>query len=243
MTDQSNSLPGYFDVTYVINLKERTDRRAAVEKEFEKLGWTEFQFFPAIKFDDAGGFKSTGWRGCFSSHLECLREARRHNFKNVLIFEDDITLSSSVPRLTPGIIATLRNLDWDILYFGHENTGQIPRATRNTVSFALERCDIEFPTAHFYAVNQGIMPRLIAHFERLEKGTPGDNDFGPMPPDGALNTFRRHNKDVMTYIVNPKLGWQRPSRSDLSPSRLDGITVLRPFISIARNIKHFLSRD
>ena len=58
-----------------------------------------------------------------------------------------------------------------------------------------------------------------------------------MLPDGAYNTFRRYNKDVITYIANPKLGWQRPSRSDITPRVLDNFVALRSFMSFGRNVK------
>ena len=236
------SLPGYFGAALVINLAERGDRRIFVEREFQKVGWKEYKFFPALRFDDAAGFQLPSWRGCFTSHLECLRLAQKQQLENILILEDDLTLSSSIQRLTPEIIAAVRKLDWDFLYFGHEATGNIRRATQRTNSVAFEPCTSEIRTAHFYAVNGRIIPALIAHFERNASTIPGDQHFGPMLPDGAYNTFRRYNRNVTTYIANPKLGWQRPSRSDITPHRFDGITALRPFISFVRDIKQLLTR-
>lgn len=239
----SITLPNYFGAALVINLAERLDRRRSVEREFHRVGWTDYQFFPACRFDDAAGFDSPSWRGCFNSHLECLRLAHKQNLEDVLVFEDDVALSSSIPRLTPLIIETIRNLDWDFLYFGHELTGSIARATRTTDSVAFERYDGGLQTAHFYAVSRRIIPRLIAHFERNAKTIPAAEGYGPMSPDAAYGTFRSRNKDVITYIVNPKLGWQRSSRSDLSPNQLDNIKALRSFITFGRNVKYFLNRS
>src|SRR5476649_528810 len=124
MTDNDTvSLPGFFGAALIINLAERTDRRRTAEAEFQKVGWTEFKFFPACKFDEAAGFKFASWRGCFYSHLECLKLAQEQNLKNVLIFEDDIALSSSIRPLTPAIIEAMNKLDWDFIFFGHEQTG------------------------------------------------------------------------------------------------------------------------
>jgi glycosyl transferase family 25 len=236
------SLPSFFDAALIINLAERTDRRKLAENEFKKAGWNDYQFFPASRFEDAAGFKFASWRGCFYSHLGCFRIAQKQKLKNILIFEDDIALSSSIQQLTPTMIEDIRKLEWDFLFFGHEQTGDIPRATRRTGRVDFEICDIQIQTTHFYAVNTRIISRLIAHFEKLANGVPGDNEFGPMPADGALNTFRRQNKDVITYIAKPKLGWQRPSRSDIAPGRLDSVSSLRPIIDYARKFKHFLSR-
>jgi GR25 family glycosyltransferase involved in LPS biosynthesis len=231
------ALPSYFGAALVINLAERVDRRRSVEKEFQKAAWADYRFFPASRFDDAAGFKLPSWRGCFTSHLECLRLAQQQQLENVLIFEDDIALSPSISRLTPAIIATIRKLDWDFLYFGHEMTGNIARATPRTNGVLFERYDGEIMTAHFYAVNSRIIPRLITHFERNARTVPGDHEYGPMLPDGAYNTFRRYNKDVITYLANPKLGWQRPSRSDITPNVLDNYVALRSFMSFGRNVR------
>ena len=239
-----DTLPGFFGAALVVNLAERKDRRRAVEQEFRKLNWTAYEFFPACRFDDAAGFKFPSWRGCFMSHLECLRLARQRNLENVLIFEDDIALSSSILRLTPAIIEAVRNFDWDFFYFGHELTGDIERANRATNGVAFQLFDGDnIQTTHFYAVNKRIFSRLIAHFERNASTVPGDRNFGPMLPDGAYNTFRSYNKDVITYIANPKLGWQRSSRSDISPRALDDLKALRPLITFGRSVKHFLNRS
>ena len=239
MNGTDSSLLSYFDAALVINLAERTDRRKSIEREFQKIGWKDYRFFPALRFDDAAGFKLPSWRGCSASHLECLRLAQKEHFENILIFEDDLVLSSSIPRLTPAIIETISKLDWDFLYFGHESSGDIKNATRQTNSVAFEPCS-KLMCTHFYAVNKRIIPALIAHFERNASTIPGDGRYGPMLPDGAYNTFRRYNKQVNTYIANPKLGWQGSSRSDITPSQIDSIKSIRPFITWARNVKRFL---
>jgi len=236
------TLPSFFGTTFVINLAERTDRRRLVELEFCKAGWTNFQFFPALRFDDPRGFKYPAWRGCFYSHLRCLRLAQEAKLESVLMIEDDITLSPSIVRLTPMIMQALNNLEWDFIYFGHEPTSNILRAKRKADKVSFEPCNSELLTTHFYGVKKRIIPRLIAHLERNARTIPHDGMYGPMPVDGAYNTFRRYNSDVVTYLANPKLGWQRPSRSDVTPTRLDNLLVLRPLLARAREIRHFLNR-
>jgi glycosyl transferase family 25 len=242
MTQFSNKLPALFGAALVINLPERTDRLHAMNAEFKAAGWDDFRVVPGIKFDDAAGFKSTAWRGCFHAHFACLKIAHAENLDSVLIFEDDIVLTRAFPNLMPSIIGAVRELPWDYLYFGHEETGDIPRASRTAERVTFEKPTKEFVGGHFYAVRKRILPRLIAHFERLANGQPGDHDFGPMLPDGAHNTFRRHNRDVQTFIANPKLGWQSSSRSDITPRAIDSIQPLRPLISVARRIKRIVQR-
>jgi GR25 family glycosyltransferase involved in LPS biosynthesis len=71
----------FVDGVFYINLDKRTDRRVAVEAEFEKIG-IEAERFVGIE-------RKPGIVGCGQSHLSVLRLAKERDYKNVLIFEDD----------------------------------------------------------------------------------------------------------------------------------------------------------
>src|SRR5664280_337520 len=74
-----NTLVEYFGGAYLINLPERKDRLNRVKKELARVGWeiggNGVQIFPAFKFSEREGFPNAGARGCFFSHLECMRRA------------------------------------------------------------------------------------------------------------------------------------------------------------------------
>ena len=241
-----NNLIDYFGVSYFINLPARKDRLQSAKNEFVRVGWTVgsdgVQLYVAQKFTDRGGFPFLESRGCFHSHSECIRNAHLLGKKSVLIMEDDIALTSAIPKLTPSIISQLESTPWDFAYFGHEFTGKIKRANSGTTEMKFVPFTNEIRTTHFYAINSRIFARLLEHLDRVAVGREGDQEFGPMPIDGAFNIFRRHNSDVRTLIANPKLGWQRPSRSDNHPGVLDKVTPLRPFLAAARNIKYLIGR-
>lgn len=237
------SLPHCFGASYLINLPERTDRLKETAAEFARVGWNlgpnQIELFPARKFSERGSFPSAGVRGAFQSHWDCVRRAADAN-RSVLILEDDIALSGAVPRVTAALRHWLQSNAWDFVFFGHHMTGVIPEA-----SPAVQSADLRFDPwnagiqgLHFYAVHHRILSRLNAHLGRVAAGVEGDQEFGPMPVDGAFNIFRRKNPDARTFIVLPKLGWQRPSRSDITPRKFDAITVLRPIVGILRRFKH-----
>jgi len=50
------------------------------------------EIFPAIGPDEAGGFPSIGPRGCFSSHVAILKQAKHQGLSNILIVEDDLEI-------------------------------------------------------------------------------------------------------------------------------------------------------
>lgn len=242
-----DNLPELFGITYLINLAERVDRLTSAKKQFARVGWTidatKVCIFPAKRCVDPGGFPTAPIRGCFHSHLECLRSAYALHLQSVLILEDDIALSTSLPRLTSAIRQWMKTQKWDFVYFGHYETGLIKSAHRDTkvseLSFDLWTAEIL--TTHFYGVSGRILPRLIAHLEKLSSGRTGDQIAGPMPVDGAYNIFRRNNPDVRCFITRPKLGWQMPSRSDITPHPLDKFAFLHPMNSFLRKFKQICS--
>jgi hypothetical protein len=231
---------------YLINLPERKDRLISAEKELARLGWQigsdGVTLFSATKFTERGGFPSPGIRGAFHSHSECLKAGLREGMHDVLLLEDDITFASCLPTLMRSVKSALTNKDWHLCYLGHEDTGYIERANSETTHVDLVAYDAPIIGLHFCAVNRRILPRLIAHLDRIACGRPGDDDHGPMPVDGAFNTFRRLNKGVCTLIAKPKLGWQRPSRSDITPRFFDRVDYFRPAVNVLRNIKNAADR-
>lgn len=246
------SLPSYFSCAYVINLSERKDRLDRVRRELAAIGsWIcdvdgdgGVQVFPAFKYSDRAGFPSAGVRGCFLSHLKCLRLAHAKNCQSVLILEDDIAFSSALPRLTSALAEQLKSLDWDILFFGHFGTGDIPDAkatiSPNEISFVHWAGEIQ--GMHFYAVHSRIFPQLFADLERHIHGIEGDQEYGPMPIDGAFNIFRRNNPGIRTLVARPKLGWQASSRSDITPRLIDRVPFLQPFLRPVRKLKAAVAR-
>ena len=97
-------------------------------------------------------------------------------------------------------------------------------------------------TTHFYAVNGRIFDRLLRFLEELQRRPPGHPDGGPMHLDGAYSTFRDQNPDVVTLIASPNLGWQRTSRSDITPKWWHRVPGLRPLAVAAITSKTRLKR-
>ena len=240
------SLLDYFGAAYLINLPERKDRLKSATKELARVGWSfgpgAVQLYAAQRFTDRAGFPSSpSVRGCFYSHLDCVRTAHQLRKKSVLIMEDDIALSSSINRLTPSILSQLKATPWDFFYLGHGHTGDIGHANSRTTELVLTPMKTKVAGAHFYAINSRIFTRLLAYLDRVRTGIEGDQEFGPMPLDGAYNVFRHLNSDVQTKLAMPKLGWQKPSRSDISPQSLDRLKSLQPVLSLLRNLKYTVS--
>jgi len=234
-----------FAEVYLINLPERTDRLKAVRRELSRIGWNlgrnGVKVFPARRFTDRGTFPNVGARGTFFSHLGCLEDAHGRSSKNVLLLEDDIAFTSSLPLLMDSVLNQLNSRSWDFCYLGHEQTGSILNANRSTRTVKLVPHRGDIIQSHFLLINRRVVGRLISHLRRVAAGTEGDQEYGPMPVDGAYNILRR-GIDVETLIADPKLGWQRPSRSDITPKRFDSWRALRPAVSAIRDVRYVISR-
>lgn len=237
-----DSLAQYFGDLYLINLPNRVDRLTSVELELRRVGWdvaiNGIQIYPAQRFEEPAGFPSAGARGCFHSHLQCLRRAYQRGKSSVLILEDDVTFCKPFRRLCSAILQEAGNCEWDFLYLAHDGT--TAPALANEEAFRLEPWKGEIFTTACYAVRGRILQRLIEHLERVASGAHGDQEFGPMPIDGAYNIFRRYNQDIQCWISNPQLAWQRPSRSDITPKALDSLVFLRPMTTVLRRWKHLV---
>ena len=82
---------------YIINLEESYIRRNYVIKLMEKYN-INFELIVVQKITEeqyncVGNIEITmGETGCFISHMYCLNDAIANNYKNIIIFEDDIIL-------------------------------------------------------------------------------------------------------------------------------------------------------
>lgn len=231
----------YFERTEIINLSERADRRAETRKEFNRAGWPietkKADFFTAIRPETATGFPSASVKGSFLSHMEAIKKARHDNLANILIMEDDIAFVSEINSIGEEVLQELDQVDWDFLYLGHQYRSDDSPEKR------LEMVTEPLGLKHFYAVNGTVFDRFIAFLEEVLERPPGHPDGGPMYYDGAISTFRMQNHDINTFVVNPSLGYQRSSRSDLHPiSLLDQWALLNPVTSWLRRLKNTIKR-
>jgi glycosyl transferase family 25 len=90
--------------------------------------------------------------------------------------------------------------------------------------------------------------KLVPYLQRLpEPDFPADHqatlEAGYDPArkpeiDGAYVWFRRAHPELTTVFAKPKLGYQRPSRTDVSPNSLfDRLPLVRNLMSLARSLR------
>jgi glycosyl transferase family 25 len=185
---------------YVINLETRPDRRQQMDAQLRRVGW-KAEFVTVKRPDYAGGFPSIGARGCFESHLSVLR---RGVGSNIILMEDDFSFARDFRSRWPSALSDLPP-DWSIFYPASSGVGLIAPSTG-------------IVCAHMVVFRSEVVPRIVAGLETIMARSPGHPLGGPMHVDGAYSTIREQNPDIKTYAAFPPLGYQRRSRSDISPA-------------------------
>jgi glycosyl transferase family 25 len=219
---------------YVINLPERTDRRAEMETQLKNVGW-QAHFVAATKPLRADGFPSVGAHGCFLSHLEALKHGAASD-AHIILMEDDLDFIPGFEKLWQRAYEAIQLREWAIFYPGH---------TLDLAESGLSRLEPSQGVlcTHFMAIHRDAVPTIIEGLQAILLRPPGHPLGGPMHVDGAYSTIRANSPQLKTYVFTPSLGYQRSSRSDIASLRpYDRIKIFRPLMERLRWIKRVWTR-
>ena len=238
------SLLNTFDRVYVINLPQRSDRRAEIAAQLRRVGMAldkePLTLFPAIRPADAGGFPNVGTRGCFMSHLGVLQDAARTGHAPIAILEDDLDFAPAYATAGPAVAQALAAEPWDIFYGGHRIQGEPAHAPEDAPGRAVREVAPEVPivTAHFIAFSGRAIAPLVSTLEAMLERPPGDPRGGPMHVDGAYAWFRAAHPQFRTLVAVEQLGVQRASRTDIHALKwFDTVPLVRGLAQAARRLK------
>jgi GR25 family glycosyltransferase involved in LPS biosynthesis len=107
----------FFDRMYAINLDDRGDRWAELQKQFKNVNiHHKVQRFSAIK-DARYAY------GCCASHVEIIKLARKDGLSNVFIFEDDACFYNFKHEVLSQAIDRLKETDWSVFRLGYNFLG------------------------------------------------------------------------------------------------------------------------
>lgn len=235
----------YFERIFIINLPARADRRAEMAIQLKTIGLNlgegHVELFQAVRPDAPGEFSSIGARGCFMSHLNVLRTARRLGLQRVAIFEDDLDFAMDFNARIQSFIQQLTATDWSVFYGGY----RMAQSSCRPVGAGLRAVGVDeaIETTHFVAFQGEAIAAAVEHLEQLLGRPAGHPEGGPMHVDGAYNWFRRANPQLNTVLAIPALGFQRSSRSDIHALRwYDATPLVRNGVACMRWVKNLLWR-
>lgn len=109
----------FFDAIYCINLDRQTDRWEKVSQRFAALGIDRhIRRFSAVDSGDDHHL------GCLLSHRAVIDFARRAEFEQVLVFEDDVIFHDACLHFLRRALAELSNVSWRAFYLGGAKWGE-----------------------------------------------------------------------------------------------------------------------
>jgi glycosyl transferase family 25 len=166
-----------------INLSHRVDRLQHVTNQFQLLGITHAERFNAIQ-------TQSGAIGCSLSHIKCLEIAKKNNYKQIFICEDDITFKN--PELFLENIQKFENSEyydnWDVLIIGGNNVP--PYVQKTDYLIKISNCQ----TTTGYIVREHYYDVLIQNFKE------------------GVNQLLKNPENKREYAID--IYWKRLQQSD-----------------------------
>jgi GR25 family glycosyltransferase involved in LPS biosynthesis len=201
----------FFDQVYLINLKRRPDKLKLCHDLLDKLD-IKFKLFEAIDFCDEipedypikpmhGSFLAKyapGAFGCYVSHMEVIKDAKKNNYNQILIFEDDVAAEDNFCSLFNQKVKDLPQ-DWKLFYLGASgHTGVPKKKVTDHISQTFE----SFTTGS-YGIHSSIYDTIL-EYEKL--------------PSKPIDLF--YVRDIQSvhqcYVVTPTIMWQAAGFSDIA---------------------------
>jgi glycosyl transferase family 25 len=189
-----------------INLKHRNDRKKQIEDEFKKEEFHNFQRFNAFE-------NKKGYLGCSRSHLECLKIAKKNNYKNVIIFEDDFEFLIDKTEFH-NLLKQLLTVDYDVFILSYNTYPYNITKTEHPLLHRIKNTQ----TASGYIVNRKYYDKLIQNFEDglnlLEK----TDEYSKY----AIDQYWKPLQETDVWLCYEKrVGKQRESYSDIEKTNVN----------------------
>jgi glycosyl transferase family 25 len=208
-TITNNTIKSITDIknAYYINLEKRTDRKAHVETELDKIG-IKSQRFNAIELPNGNGAL-----GCSMSHLKCIESAKKNNWDHVLVVEDDITFLDS-NLFTKQLNKFLKiNKVWDVILFA----GNVYKPYIQYGDYCVKV--FRSQTATGYIVKNTYYDKLIQNYKE------GINNLIKEPSKANQHAidkhwFRLQEKDSW-FLITPLSVVQKDDYSDIEKRNVD----------------------
>lgn len=221
-------LNDYFDKIYCLNLDRRKDKWQKVSNQFEKFK-IEVQRWSAIDgqtisdetFDlynpnkivgedasNLGIVENKNSIACLLSHLQIILDAKKNNYKRILIFEDDIIFHKDYKSRMSKVV----NSEWKILYLGASQfdwTGIVIdndfyrcKKTLGTFAYAID-CSLFDEIIYLLENGKSSIDNLLTQIQKKYQ-----NDCKVLFPNviscDVVDSDIRESKDDTEYRINMK---------------------------------------
>jgi len=197
---------------YVINLKERTDRKEHIVKELNKISCNEYNIIDAVdgsKIENRSRIKN-GAFGLLMTYKNIYNDWKNKGGSDVLIVEDDCmfidnfnvhleTYTKSVPT------------NWDMMYFGANHNYHMGQQTQKINDYCVK-------TNNSYSAHCVLMKPYI--FEELIKMINNQ----PLEVDVLMAQLQKKYNSYSSHIA---LTTQIPSYSNIENKPVDNVWLIK----------------
>jgi hypothetical protein len=187
----------FFENIFCINLDRRKDRWISFTDEIKKNSISNVVRYKAIDGDKI--YNPTkmlnGELGILLTHLTLIKECKKRNYENVLIFEDDLVLNDHYNNLDR-YMSLIPN-DWDFIYFGgnHVYGGKPEKINDNILK-------LNYTVAlHCVAIKNTMFDIIINKLGKFEKQV--DASYADL------------HKSVNSYGITPNIAIQKEGYSNI----------------------------
>lgn len=205
----------FFDKIFCINLQKRVDRWEKCIQIFQNLKIDkQVLHFNAVDLQNCKSVsqQNRGRCGCVQSHINLIFHAKEQNYKNILIFEDDIQMHKSantIHNTLQNCITELPN-DWEVFYL---SANPLNHVSDSVINFSKNLCTVRYAfTTHAIAINHTIYDTIIQEYKKYDNNV--NNIVNKLTNiDGFYMDFIHPR--LKTYMPKQLLFTQRCNYSDI----------------------------
>jgi GR25 family glycosyltransferase involved in LPS biosynthesis len=151
---------------YVINLKERSDRRDHIIKELNKVECDNYILFDAVNGGEIPNNSrlTNGMFGLVSTYLNIYEHWKNNKTGNITIIEDDCVFVDDFNEKINNYIKYVPD-NWDMIYFGGNHNKHMGIKTENINEYCL-KLNHSF-TAHCVILKDHVFEHLISEIKNF----------------------------------------------------------------------------